>query len=73
MAAETSAAPTDEDIAHFGPPPPRIAEGRERVARLVVAVCAAATLWLGFGPALGGFPGVERVIEWAQQAASSLR
>jgi hypothetical protein len=43
------------------------------MAKLVVAVCLFATLWLGLGPNLGGFPGVSRVIEWAATAAATLR
>jgi len=62
-----------DDAALLEPPPPRIAESREWTARVVVGICVVATLWLGFGPTLGGIPGVERVLDWAQQAAASLR
>jgi NADH:ubiquinone oxidoreductase subunit 2 (subunit N) len=52
---------------------PRLAARGAWMAKLVVALCLFATLWLGLGPNLGAFPGVSRVIEWAATAAAALR
>jgi NADH-quinone oxidoreductase subunit N len=71
MAAEPAS--VVDDAAVLEPPPPRLAEGRAWVARAVVLVCLVATLWLGFGPSAAGLPGVQRVLEWAEVAAASLR
>ncbi len=53
--------------------PPRVIETGAWPARLVVLVCVLATLWLGMGPALGAFPGLSRVMEWAELAVAALR
>jgi formate hydrogenlyase subunit 3/multisubunit Na+/H+ antiporter MnhD subunit len=55
------------------PSPPRLAERGAFAARVVVVVCLVATLWFGFAPNLGGIPGIEQVMDWARQAASSVR
>jgi NADH-quinone oxidoreductase subunit N len=54
-------------------PPPRWAERNGAAGRIVVALCLVATLWLGIGPAIGGLPGLGRVLEWAAAAVESLR
>jgi formate hydrogenlyase subunit 3/multisubunit Na+/H+ antiporter MnhD subunit len=59
--------------AEIEPPPPRFAARGAWTAKLVVAICLFATLWLGLGPALGRFPGVSQVIEWATSSAAALR
>jgi NADH-quinone oxidoreductase subunit N len=53
--------------------PPRVAEHGAVAAKLVVAICLLATLWLGMGPSVGVVPGVSRVLEWAASAAAALR
>ena len=53
--------------------PPRMADGRAWMANAVVAICLFATLWLGIGANLGALPGVSRVIDWAELAATALR
>ena len=54
-------------------PPPRWAESGAWGAKVVVAICLVGTLWLGFGPSIGGLPGVSRILEWAATATESLR
>ena len=68
-AHDASAAEEGEDE----PPPPRLAERGALAARVVVVVCLVATLWFGFAPNVGGIPGVEQVMAWAREAASSVR
>jgi NADH-quinone oxidoreductase subunit N len=52
---------------------PREVESGGWSARIVVLVCVLATLWLGMGPTLGAFPGLSRVVEWVELAATALR
>jgi NADH-quinone oxidoreductase subunit N len=36
--------------------------------RVVLVVCVLAVFWLGLGPGMGRFPGVESILEWTRMA-----